>query len=113
MALEAGVTIAAGADSNPIRENGFVEIEMLVQSGMTPAQALRAATVTAADLCGADDTGCLEPGKRADILIIDGDPLAEISNLRQTRAVLQAGQLVCDHTGRFQATAYAYPFLGV
>lgn len=112
MALEAGVKIAAGADSNPIRENSFVEIEMLVQSGMTPVQALCAATVTAAELCGADGVGSIEPGKRADLLIIDGDPLADISSLRHTVAVLHAGQLISDHQRRFDAKSFAYPFLG-
>lgn len=71
------------------------ELELLVEHGMTPAQALHAATGSAAELLGvADDSGTLEPGKRADIVLIDGDPL-DIAKLgARIRAVYQDGLLV-------------------
>jgi imidazolonepropionase-like amidohydrolase len=97
MALDAGVKIAAGADSNPIRENSFVEVEMLVQSGMQPLDAIRAATATAADLCGVgDEVGTIEPGKRADVLVVHDNPLDRISNLRNRCLVICGGHVVAD-----------------
>ena len=54
------------------------ELELMVGCGMTPGQALVATTKTAAELMGLqDDLGSLEPGKRADVVVVDGDPLAD------------------------------------
>ena len=84
MALSMGVKVVAGTDAG-----GFVhgdnarEIELLVEKGLTPMQAIQAATGWAAECVGLDgDIGSLEPGKYADLLVIDGDPLAEIGVLR-------------------------------
>lgn len=111
MALEAGVRIAAGADSNPIRENSFVEIEMLVKSGMRPLQAITAATSTAAALCGVEhEIGTLSPGKQADLLVVRGNPLDDIANLRNTDLVMRSGMVVSDPKRRFGETVFAYPF---
>lgn len=94
-AVAAGVKIACGADSSPIAENTYVEIEQLVACGMTPMQALVAATRTSAELCEADDTlGTIEAGKVADLVVLGSDPLANISNIRNVQHVFRAGSLI-------------------
>jgi imidazolonepropionase-like amidohydrolase len=94
-ALRAGVKIACGADSSPIDDNNRIEIEQLVACGMTPMQAIIAATRTSAELCQADQyVGTLEVGKVADLLVLDADPLADISNVRSVRHVFKRGRKV-------------------
>jgi imidazolonepropionase-like amidohydrolase len=76
-AIAAGVKIAMGTDSGvtPHGQN-LQELQLMVDRGMTPAQSLVATTRTAAELLGVDDElGTLEPGKRADVVVVDGDPL--------------------------------------
>ena len=76
-AVAAGVKIAMGTDTGvtPHGEN-LAELALMVEGGMTPHQALVAATRTAAELMGlADELGTLEPGKRADLVLVEGDPL--------------------------------------
>lgn len=76
-AVEAGVRVALGTDSGvtPHGQN-LVELGLMVEGGMTPAAALEAATRSAAQLLGvADDRGTIEPGKRADLVVVDGDAL--------------------------------------
>jgi imidazolonepropionase-like amidohydrolase len=84
-ALRAGVRIAMGTDAGtPFNRHGenAQEIVLMVECGMKPADALVAATRSAAELLDMlDDTGTVEPGKSADLLILDGDPLADISIL--------------------------------
>ncbi len=89
MALSMGVKVVAGTDAG-----GFVhgdnarEIELLVEKGLTPMQAIQSATGWAAECVGLDgDIGSLEPGKYADLLVIDGDPLAEIGVLRDRERI--------------------------
>lgn len=100
-AHELGVPIAAGTDAgNPgvLHGKGAQELELLVQAGLSPMEAILAATGSAAELCGlGDQTGTVVPGKVADLLLIDGDPLADITLLQdraRIRAVLKAGELV-------------------
>jgi imidazolonepropionase-like amidohydrolase len=70
------------------------ELALLVESGLTPLAALQAATLTAAEALGQSDTlGTLEPGKLADILILEADPLADIKNARQIRTVFKGGEI--------------------
>ena len=65
-----------------------------VAHGMTPAQALRAGLVTgAAELGFEDDLGALAPGRLADVIAIDGDPLRDISALREVRFVMKGGRV--------------------
>jgi imidazolonepropionase-like amidohydrolase len=96
-AAAAGVRIAMGSDSgiSPHGQN-LRELELMVAGGLTPAQALRTATATAAELLGmGDEIGRLEPGKRADLVIVDGDPLEDLAGFAgRIRAVLKDGELV-------------------
>jgi imidazolonepropionase-like amidohydrolase len=76
-ALAAGVKVAMGTDTgvSPHGQN-LRELELMVEYGMTPTQALVATTKTAAELMGVDDRlGTLEPGKIADVVVLEGDPL--------------------------------------
>ena len=95
-ALAAGVRIAAGTDAggSPAR-HGFIarELELMVDSGMSPAAALESATREGAELMGIQDlAGTIEVGKQADMVLIDGDPLSDIGALRNVWAVFQAGR---------------------
>ncbi len=94
-----GVKLGFGTDSGamPQRVIGFAEhreLKLLTEAGLTPARALQVATADAADLLGLADRGRIAAGKRADLLVLDADPLADIDNTRQIRAVWQAGREV-------------------
>lgn len=98
---EAGVRLLAGSDTAnpgvPFGESLHRELELLVEAGLDPHQALRAATADNAELLGAEDElGTLEPGKRADLVAVEGDPLQDISATRETRLVLREGKLLVD-----------------
>jgi imidazolonepropionase-like amidohydrolase len=106
LALEAGVPVAAGTDCGaPGHPHGTLPEEMMlmVESGASPIQALRFGTSAAADLLGlGDEVGSLEPGKRADLLAVDGDPTSEILALRDVRLVLRDGSGVAGRYSRDQ-----------
>jgi len=70
------------------------ELKLLTEAGFSPAQALQTATADAATLLGMDDRGRIAAGKRADLLVLDADPLADIGNTQHIHAVWQAGQAV-------------------
>jgi len=73
----------------------ILAIEGLVELGMTPAQALTAATKNGALACRRSaDFGTIEPGKLADLVILDADPLANIHNIRKVNAVMKEGRTV-------------------
>jgi hypothetical protein len=96
----AGVTLLAGTDSpEPYCPPGFAlhqELELLVESGLTPAAALQAATVnTARSLKQADNLGSVAPGKFADLVILSADPTTDIRNTRKIERVIRGGR-VCD-----------------
>ncbi len=94
-AAKAGVKICAGSDSNPIGELGYLEIEQLVLSGLNPREALIAATRNCADLCGVlDKLGTVEEGKLADLVVLTGNPLENISNIRKLKMVIKDGVIV-------------------
>jgi len=100
MALRAGVKIASGPDANPMRETSVKEVYWLAQCGMTNLQALQAATINAAELCGvADQLGTVEAGKIADLIVVGANPLEDLSNLRDLRMVVKEGQIVVDRRG--------------
>ncbi len=93
-AIRAGVRIAAGNDGGaPLVPIGDVvgELELYVQHGMTPLAALASATTVTAQLFGLDEVGLVEVGHRADLLVIEGDPLVSIGALRAPAAVLLGG----------------------
>jgi imidazolonepropionase-like amidohydrolase len=96
--MDAGVPYGFGTDSGPPgRFPGYFshwELALMVESGLTPAQALTAATGGAAKILGAADLGTLQPGKWADLVVVDADPLADIKNMRTIRAVYIAGKQV-------------------
>lgn len=100
-ALEAGVKVAMGTDSavTPHGEN-LEELRVMVEYGMDPLDALKATTSTAAECMDVlDDRGTIEPGKRADFVIIDGDP-TDFSGLRErVAAVFMDGLLVSGGVG--------------
>jgi len=106
LALEAGVPVAAGTDCGaPGHPHGTLleELMLMVESGASPVQALRFGTSAAADLLGlGDEVGSLEPGKRADLLAVDGDPTSEILALRDVRLVLRDGSGVAGRYSRDQ-----------
>ena len=88
-AADAGMLIAMGTDTGPFPERfqGYfehLEMEMMVDAGLTPAQVLRAATVDAARAMRVRGVGTLTPGAWADLLVLDGDPR---DNIRLTRAI--------------------------
>jgi imidazolonepropionase-like amidohydrolase len=94
-AQKAGVSLAAGTDAGNIGTlHGPAlhrELEILVESGLTPAEALRAATVGAARVFGRDDIGSIEAGKLADALVLDANPLEDVHNLARIHRVVKGG----------------------
>ena len=93
----AGVPILAGTDTAAgVRVYpGFSlheELELLVQAGMTPMEALQAATRNAGKYLELADTGTIEEGKRADLVLLDANPLKEIKNTRKIQSVVLAGR---------------------
>jgi imidazolonepropionase-like amidohydrolase len=96
---DAGVPIAFGSDTGPpARFQGFFEhreLELMVEAGLTPAQALQVATSNAAAaLRLSTDFGTLAAGKRADLILLDADPLADIRNTRKINKVWIGGREV-------------------
>ena len=96
---EAGIPIAMGTDTGPTgRFQGYfelMELEEMVKAGMSAAQVLNSATSVAARCMGLDrDLGTIAPGKWADFVVLDGNPLAEISNIRRINSVWIAGNRV-------------------
>jgi imidazolonepropionase-like amidohydrolase len=101
MALhKAGVDILAGCDvADPLPMLGGLahgaslhhELQLLVAAGLTPSEALRAATSTPARRFGLTDRGHIAPGARADLLLVDGDPTTNISDTLSIRAVWRQG----------------------
>lgn len=94
-AIAAGVPIAFGTDAGvfPHGENAG-EFEVYVRMGMDPAEALRTATVHAADLLGTDDRGVIAEGMLADLIAVPGDPTQDISLTREVGFVMVAGRTV-------------------
>jgi imidazolonepropionase-like amidohydrolase len=98
-AIERGARIACGTDAPAIPHGrNAKELIALVDRGMTPVQAIRAATTVAAELIDADDRGRLEPGLLADVIAVPGDPTADIAVTEQVRFVMKGGQ-VYRHDG--------------
>jgi imidazolonepropionase-like amidohydrolase len=98
LAHRAGVRIAAGADSGtPLNFHGSLlpELTLMVKYGMTPLEAIRSATVTAADCLGLGEvTGRVAPGYAADLIAVAGDPAERIETLADLKLVLVNGRIV-------------------
>jgi imidazolonepropionase-like amidohydrolase len=92
-AVPAGVKIAFGTDAGVSKHGRNAdEFELMVRHGMTPASAIQAATVNAADLLGLGaEVGALEPGKRADLIAVQDDPLRDVTVLKQVGFVMKDG----------------------
>lgn len=92
-AVPGGVKIAFGTDAGVSKHGRNAdEFELMVANGMTPATAIAAATVNAADLLGvSSEVGSLEPGKRADLIAVAGDPLDDVKVLKAVEFVMRSG----------------------
>ncbi|MCH6568654.1 MAG: amidohydrolase family protein [Acidobacteria bacterium] len=99
---DAGVRIVLGTDTlsrgTPPGSTTLNELELMVRAGLSPEQAIQAATRNAAQHLGKlDELGTLEPGKLADLIIVDGDPLKDISVIHNIEVVIKGGKVVVDH----------------
>ena len=99
----ASMMILAGTDANmapmspakvPHGESFHDELGLLVEAGLTPVEALRAATSLPAEYFGMGDRGVIAPGRRADLVLVDGDPTQDIAATRAIRGVWIAGARV-------------------
>lgn len=104
--LAANADIVLGTDAgavpdHPFGYTGHRELEIFVRHGMSPLQALSAGTGVAARVLGLEDTGLVKPGYRADLLILDANPLDDIRNTRQIAQVYLGGRLL-DRTALAQ-----------
>jgi imidazolonepropionase-like amidohydrolase len=81
-----------------MKDSALLELGLWVKCGATAFQALVAATKNAAEVCGVGpELGTVEPGKLADLIVVGGNPLADIENLRKLELVLKEGRIVADH----------------
>jgi len=91
---DAGVPIVAGTDKGVPGVSVEREIELYVQAGLSPVDAIRAATAVPARVMGlANDSGTIAPGLRADLIVVDGNPLERISDLAHVTLVCANGRL--------------------
>ncbi|MGH7588985.1 MAG: amidohydrolase family protein [Gemmatimonadota bacterium] len=91
----AGIRLGVGTDVEEVPWAVHLELEELVRSGLTPLEAIHAATGASAEILGAEaELGTIEEGKWADLVILDGDPLADIRNTRRIHAVVKGGEIV-------------------
>ncbi|HVU62282.1 MAG TPA: amidohydrolase family protein [Mycobacteriales bacterium] len=94
-AIEAGVKVALGTDAPAIwHGRNAEELDVLVKRGMTPMQAIRAATTVAADLIDTPDLGQIVPGMLADIIGVSGDPTSDVTTFARVPFVMKGGVVV-------------------
>lgn len=105
---DAGVPLLAGTDTGlpgtSFGESLHQELELLVQSGLSPVETLAAATATPAECFGLRDRGRIAPGLRADLLLVDGDPTADVSAVRAIAAVWRGGVRLAARADRQEVT---------
>lgn len=113
---KAGITLLAGSDSGA--SNSYVypgtsllgELELLVQAGLTPAQALQAATINGARFLKAEQrSGTIQAGKAADLVLLEQNPLENIANLRRIHTVVSRGQVYSAADLRRMVQAVKHP----
>lgn len=94
-AYKSGVKIAFGTDAGVYAHGkNYIEFQYMVEAGMPPMEAIKAATTSAADLLGiADLTGSISKGKSADIVAVDGDPLSDIKTMKNMAFVMKEGNI--------------------
>ena len=91
---KAGVVIVPGSDTGLVGYGLLRELELYVRAGMTPLEAIQSATIVSARAMNLDkDTGTIETGKRADLILVDGNPLADFSDIRKVTKVVANGRL--------------------
>lgn len=89
--------MALGSDIRPLKDAALLELGLWVRDGATPWQALVAATKRGAEICGVGaDLGTVEVGKIADLIVVGGDPLVDINNVRRLQLVFKEGKVVSD-----------------
>jgi imidazolonepropionase-like amidohydrolase len=101
-AFASGVKVAFGTDA-AVYPHGLNahEFAVMVKLGLTPLQAIQAATVNAADLLGwSGKVGSLQPGAWADIIGVDGDPIKDVTTLERVKFVMKGGEVVKNEYGR-------------
>jgi Amidohydrolase family len=94
MLHRAGIPIVAGTDQTVPGHSLYRELELYVQAGFTPIEAIQSATIVPARVMGLDkELGTVEVGKRADLIVVDGNPLESIHNIRKVESVITNGTL--------------------
>ncbi|HET9399614.1 MAG TPA: amidohydrolase family protein [Candidatus Acidoferrales bacterium] len=88
----AGVPLLAGSDQVVPGFSIHRELELLVRAGLTPLEALRTATVVPAKILGATDSATIAPGRKADLIVLDANPLDNISNIRRVHLTIRSGR---------------------
>jgi imidazolonepropionase-like amidohydrolase len=97
LALAHHIPIVYGTDDNEVDEAVSKEFGALVRGGLSPLGALQAATINAAAMLGKDmDVGSIEPGRYADLIAVEGDPLADITIMEHVAFVMQGGRIIKD-----------------
>lgn len=98
LALEAGVRIAVGEDTDSIATNVVGEMELMAARSMPTHQVLTAATLVPAEICRVQDSrGTIEVGKWADLIVVEGNPVDDLSVLRSPVVVLKEGQIAVNN----------------
>jgi len=96
-ALDGGVRMALGSDIRPLKEAALLEMGLWVRNGATPWQTLIAATRHGAEVCGVGaELGTVEVGKLADLIVVGGNPLEDVTNVRLLQLVLKEGRVISD-----------------
>lgn len=91
---EAGVPIVAGSDTGLIGYGLDRELELYVRAGMTPMEAIQCATIASARAMKMEaEVGSVEVGKRADLVLVEGNPLKSISDIRRVVSVVKNGRM--------------------